>query len=33
MECGISIQNYGDIKVGDVIEAFATERVVVEMPA
>ena len=26
MECGISIANYGDIKVGDVIEAFATEK-------
>src|SRR5271169_2365517 len=27
MECGISIANYGDIKVGDVIEVFATEHV------
>jgi translation initiation factor IF-2 len=27
MECGISISNYGDIKVGDTIEAFATERI------
>ena len=27
MECGIGIANYGDIKVGDVIEAFTTERV------
>jgi translation initiation factor IF-2 len=26
-ECGISIANYQDIKPGDVIEAFATERV------
>ena len=26
MECGISIANYGDIKVGDVIEAFVTEK-------
>ena len=25
-ECGISIANYNDIKPGDVIEAFATER-------
>jgi translation initiation factor IF-2 len=33
MECGISIQNYGDIKVGDVIETFVTERVAVEVPA
>jgi translation initiation factor IF-2 len=30
MECGIAITNYGDIKVGDVIEAFATERVAAE---
>jgi translation initiation factor IF-2 len=30
MECGIAIANYGDIKVGDVIEAFATERVAAE---
>lgn len=27
MECGISIANYGDIKVGDVIEAFVTEKI------
>ncbi|MBZ5566613.1 MAG: translation initiation factor IF-2 [Acidobacteriia bacterium] len=33
LECGIAIQNYGDIKVGDVIEAFATERVAAEMMA
>ena len=26
-ECGISIANYNDIKPGDVIEAFVTERV------
>ena len=30
MECGISIANYGDIKVGDTIEAFATERIAAE---
>ncbi len=30
LECGIAIQNYGDIKVGDVIEAFVTERVAQE---
>jgi translation initiation factor IF-2 len=30
MECGISIANYGDIKVGDLIEAFATEKVAAE---
>src|ERR1700733_11601365 len=33
MECGISIANYGDIKVGDVIEAFATEKVAAEAMA
>ena len=30
MECGISIANYSDIKVGDVIEAFVSERVSAE---
>jgi translation initiation factor IF-2 len=30
MECGISITNYGDIKVGDVIEVFVIERVAAE---
>ena len=30
MECGISIANYGDIKVGDVIEDFVIERVAAE---
>jgi translation initiation factor IF-2 len=29
-ECGISIANYNDIKPGDVIEAFASERVATE---
>ncbi|MGA2990019.1 MAG: translation initiation factor IF-2 [Candidatus Korobacteraceae bacterium] len=33
MECGIAIANYNDIKVGDVIEAFVTERIAVEMMA
>jgi translation initiation factor IF-2 len=33
MECGISIANYGDVKVGDVIEAFATERIAAEVIA
>jgi translation initiation factor IF-2 len=27
MECGISIANYSDIKAGDVIEAFMTEKI------
>ena len=33
MECGISIANYGDIKVGDVIEAFVTEKIAAEVIA
>ena len=33
MECGISIANYGDVKVGDVIEAFVTERIAAEVIA
>jgi translation initiation factor IF-2 len=33
MECGISIANYGDIKVHDVIEAFATQRIAAEVIA
>jgi translation initiation factor IF-2 len=33
MECGIAIQNYGDVKAGDVIEAFVTERIAAEMTA
>jgi len=32
-ECGVSIVNYNDIKPGDVIEAFVTERVATEVPA
>ncbi len=32
-ECGIAIQNYGDIKVGDVIECFVTERVAAALTA
>ncbi len=27
MECGIALENFNDIKVGDVIEAYVTERV------
>jgi translation initiation factor IF-2 len=33
MECGISIAGYGDVKVGDVIEAFVTERIAAEVMA
>ncbi len=31
MECGINIQNFNDVKKGDVIEAFVTERIAAEM--
>jgi translation initiation factor IF-2 len=31
MECGITLENYGDVKQGDVIEAFVTERVATEV--
>jgi translation initiation factor IF-2 len=27
MECGISLENFNDVKVGDVIEAYVTEKV------
>jgi translation initiation factor IF-2 len=30
-ECGITIENFGDIKQGDIIEAFVTERVASEV--
>ncbi|HTZ98412.1 MAG TPA: translation initiation factor IF-2 [Terriglobales bacterium] len=33
MECGIAIANYGDVKTGDVIEAFVTERIAAEVIA
>ena len=33
MECGIAIAGYGDIKVGDTIEAFAVEKVAAELTA
>jgi translation initiation factor IF-2 len=31
MECGINIANFNDVKKGDVIEAFVTERIAAEM--
>jgi translation initiation factor IF-2 len=31
MECGIAISNFNDVKRGDVIEAFVTERIAVEI--
>jgi translation initiation factor IF-2 len=30
LECGIAIANYGDIKVGDVLEVFVTEKIAAE---
>jgi len=26
-ECGVSLENFNDVKVGDVVEAYVTERV------
>ena len=31
MECGINLQNFNDVKKGDVIEAFVTERIAAEI--
>jgi len=31
MECGIGIHNYNDLKVGDVIEAFVSEKVAAQL--
>jgi len=31
MECGIAISNYSDIKIGDVIEVFVTEKIAAEV--
>jgi translation initiation factor IF-2 len=31
MECGITLENYADVKQGDIIEAFVTERVANEV--
>ncbi len=33
MECGVSISNYNDVKVGDTIEAFVTEKVAAVLTA
>ncbi len=33
MECGIGIANYSDLKEGDVIEAFSTERLAADLGA
>jgi translation initiation factor IF-2 len=31
MECGITLENYADLKQSDIIEAFVTERVATEV--
>ncbi len=31
MECGITLENYSDVKQGDIIEAFVIERVANEV--
>ena len=32
-ECGLTVRNFADVKPGDIVEAFATERVAVEVMA
>jgi translation initiation factor IF-2 len=31
MECGITLDNFGDVKAGDVLEAYVTEKVISEV--
>ncbi len=33
MECGISIANFGDVKQGDILEAFSTEKLAADLGA
>ena len=33
MECGVGISNFSDIKVGDTVEAFVTEKIAAELTA
>jgi translation initiation factor IF-2 len=33
MECGVGISNFTDIKVGDTVEAFVTEKMAAELTA
>ncbi len=27
MECGVALENYNDVKIGDVLESFVVEKV------
>ena len=31
MECGVTLDNFGDVKQGDILEAFSTEKVAGEL--
>jgi translation initiation factor IF-2 len=33
MECGIGVQNFGDLKEGDVLESFSTEKMAADLGA
>jgi len=33
MECGIGIANFGDLKEGDLLEAFTTEKMAADLGA
>ena len=33
MECGIGIQNFGDLKEGDILEAFTMEKIAADLGA
>ena len=33
MECGIGVQGFSDIKEGDLIEAFSTEKMAADLGA
>jgi translation initiation factor IF-2 len=33
MECGVGISNFNDIKVGDTVESFVTEKIAAELTA
>jgi translation initiation factor IF-2 len=33
MECGITMDNYSDVKAGDIFEAFITEKIAPDLGA